>query len=268
MNIKKISIIFVSVLMISGVFGASVSAAVWPSLPITTVQLTAVDGSTSYFVITLSSVPGGFDVANGNYAGWCIDRSTTMTRSVLHDVILYSSISPPSEVASFDWDAINYILNHKQGSMLDVQNAIWYFTGDRTYGELSLNAKAMVDDALVAIFDSAAGAVLAIICLPQEDPDAQNCIIELRRGGCGLSPGFWKHNLKVYLGFTNGRYSVPHPGQPRISNSILESYLADIGVSAEQAYADLTTRGPGSSSIRLDMANMFNAAAGYTPYSD
>jgi hypothetical protein len=268
MNIKKIVIMFVSVLMISGVFGSTVSAAAWPSLPSTMVQLTAVDGSSSYFVITLSGGPAGFDVSNGAYPGWCIDRSTTMVRSVPHDVMLYSSLSPPSEVDSFDWDAINYILNHKQGSMMDVQNAIWYFTGDASYGSLSSAAKAMVDAANASPFDSSEGAVLAVICLPIRDPDAQNSIIEIRRKGCGLSPGFWKHNIKVYLGMTNGRYSVPHPGEPRITDEILLSYFRAIGVRPRAAYAALTARGPGSDSVRLDMANLFNAVAGYTPYSD
>ena len=268
MKIKKIAIMFVSVLMISGIFAATVSAAVWPNLPTTTVQLTAVDGTNSYFVITLSGVPAGFDVSNGNYPGWCIDRSTTMIRSVPHDVILYSSLSAPSAVSGFDWDAINYILNNKQGTMEDVQDAIWYFTGDIEYGDLSSAAQAIVDDAMTAgEFDPTEGMILAVICLPQEDPEAQNTIIEIVKDACGLSPGFWKHNIRVLLGYP-GRYSFPHPGEPRITDSILNDYLGVIGVTAQEAYDALTAGGPGSSSIRLNIANMFNAAAGYTPYSD
>jgi hypothetical protein len=84
----------------------------------------------------------------------------------------------------------------------------------------------------------------------------------------GLSPGFWKHNIAVYLGYNPGRYSVPHEDEPRINGSTLEGYLASIGVTPEEAYEALTAKGKGSATIRLDMANAFNAAAGYTPYSD
>ncbi|WGM90409.1 MAG: hypothetical protein NUK63_04615 [Candidatus Bathyarchaeum tardum] len=84
----------------------------------------------------------------------------------------------------------------------------------------------------------------------------------------GLSPGFWKHNIAVYLGENPGRYSVPHEGEPRITDEILEAYFDMIPVTAEDAYAALTAKGKGSGQIRLDMANLFNAAAGYAPYSD
>ncbi|MDG6223001.1 MAG: DUF3344 domain-containing protein [Candidatus Bathyarchaeota archaeon] len=84
----------------------------------------------------------------------------------------------------------------------------------------------------------------------------------------GLSPGFWKHNIAVYLGENPGRYSVPHEGEPRITDEILEAYFDMIPVTAEDAYAALTAKGKGSGQIRLDMGNLFNAAAGYAPYSD
>ncbi len=85
--------------------------------------------------------------------------------------------------------------------------------------------------------------------------------------GCkldGLSPGFWKHHVRVYLGYP-GRYSVPH-NDPRITDGILDGYLATIGVSAQVAYDALSARGPGMAAIRLEMANNFNAAAGYGEY--
>ena len=84
----------------------------------------------------------------------------------------------------------------------------------------------------------------------------------------GLSPGFWKHNIAVYLGENPGRYSVPHDGEPRITDAILEGYFYTIGVTDVDAYAALTANGKGNNIIRLGMANLFNAAAGYTPYSD
>ncbi len=84
----------------------------------------------------------------------------------------------------------------------------------------------------------------------------------------GLSPGFWKHNIAVYFGENPAKYNVPHEGEPRITEEPLDGYLDAIGVTAENAYAALTAKGKGSAETRLDMANAFNAVAGYTPYSD
>lgn len=88
----------------------------------------------------------------------------------------------------------------------------------------------------------------------------------------GLSPGFWKHNIRVALEYP-GEYSVPHEGEPRMDyDKIL--YLAQIATgetekaALEAALEALTARGPGGDVIRLGMANAFNEAAGYTPYYD
>ncbi len=88
----------------------------------------------------------------------------------------------------------------------------------------------------------------------------------------GLSPGFWKHNIRVALGYP-GSYSVPHEGEPRIDYekivSLAETATKLEGNAALQAALDaLTAKGPGSDIVRLDMANAFNDAAGYAPYSD
>lgn len=107
---------------------STASAAQWPNLPTSNVQLKVVDGTNSYFIATLSDVQAGYSVHNGVYQAWCIDRTENMERNVNHGVTLYSSITPPSSLSSIQWGAINYILNHKQGTMLDVQNAIWHFT--------------------------------------------------------------------------------------------------------------------------------------------
>lgn len=88
----------------------------------------------------------------------------------------------------------------------------------------------------------------------------------------GLSPGFWKHNVRVALEYL-GEYSVPHEGESRLSYgrivALAEMATGETGSDAlEQALNDLTARGPGSESVRLDMANAFNYAAGYAPYSE
>jgi hypothetical protein len=89
---------------------------------------------------------------------------------------------------------------------------------------------------------------------------------------CGLSPGFWKHNVRVALGYP-GRYSVPHEGELRMDYGkivgLAETATGETGTAAlEAALAALTARGRGSEAVRLAMANAFNDAAGYTPYSD
>jgi hypothetical protein len=89
----------------------------------------------------------------------------------------------------------------------------------------------------------------------------------------GLSPGFWKHNVRVALGYP-GRYSVPHEGEPRMDyDSTVALAKAATGetdptLALEAALDAFNARGRGSDVIRLDMANAFNEAAGYAPYSD
>jgi hypothetical protein len=190
MKTKYIAIIILASLMLSSTMLAIVNAAPWPKLPSTTVQLTVEDGIMSYFMSTLSGVPAHFDVYNGLYLGWCVDRSVVMVRRVAHDVMLYSSISPPV-LTGIDWVAVNYILNHKQGDMMDIQNAIWHFTDNYTpSGGFSADAQAMIDGADAnPTYDPTTGAVLAIICLPMDHPDAQNSIIEISPRGTGKVTG-------------------------------------------------------------------------------
>lgn len=83
----------------------------------------------------------------------------------------------------------------------------------------------------------------------------------------GLSPGFWKHNIRVALEYP-GRYSVPHDGEPRIDYDIISGYASAIGVTLEEALEALTAKGSGSEAIRLEMCNAFNEIAGYETYSD
>lgn len=90
----------------------------------------------------------------------------------------------------------------------------------------------------------------------------------------GFTPGFWKHNIEVYLGDTNGAYSA-FSGGPRdgdkLTDAMMESFLnaikAQPGMSSltfEQALAYLNL--PGWSTDRTNTANWFNWAAGYGPY--
>jgi hypothetical protein len=157
------------------------------NLPPTPVRIEVSNGTESYFDTKLTDVPLGYDVTNGTYLGWCVDVRTEMARSpATHTVILYSSSNPPGELASEKWDVVNYVLNHKQGTARDIQQAIWYFIHmDGSYSPTSAVAWAIVNDTLEngSGFVPGEGQMIAVICYPTilfpSQPDVQISIIEV-----------------------------------------------------------------------------------------
>jgi len=83
----------------------------------------------------------------------------------------------------------------------------------------------------------------------------------------GYTPGFWKHNIGVALGYNPGAYSAFRDGT-KLTAAMLAGYATTVGVTLEAAYAALSAKGPGMNTVRADMANAFNAAAGYGPFVD
>jgi hypothetical protein len=86
----------------------------------------------------------------------------------------------------------------------------------------------------------------------------------------GLSPGYWKHNVKVYNGGP-GHYS----GDPKESDTSMEGYAAIILGTSDHAqivaYLDWVNdmfQDSAHNDMWLELANLFNAAAGRLPYSD
>ena len=158
------------------------------SLPSMPIRIEVSNGTESYFLTRLSYVPSGCDVVNRTYLGWCVDVRTEMARSpATHEVRLYSSGSPPAELANERWDMVNYILNHKQGTSQDIQQAIWYFI--HIGGNYSLTrtvASAIVNDTLLHGngFAPTEGKTAAVICYPTvlfpAQSDVQVSIIEVR----------------------------------------------------------------------------------------
>ena len=56
-------------------------------LPSSQVTINAEYGTNSWFDFTLSDIPSDYyDVKNGTYFGWCVDKDLEMTRSVNHPV--------------------------------------------------------------------------------------------------------------------------------------------------------------------------------------
>lgn len=184
------------------------------NLPPSQVNMVATDGASSYFDITLSSVPMGYDVTNGVYLGWCIDRSVTMPRGSTFAVMLYSSCDPPSDPAldGYEWDKVNYILNNKPSAATidEIQQAIWnYVNLEGPYTAELAGALAIVADAEANGdgFVPGPGEVVAVILMP-EDPEvgepAQATIMELMiPGDEGLTPGFWKNHVDLWIGFSS-----------------------------------------------------------------
>ena len=161
---------FAVVIALSSILANRVAAADGGlNLPSALVSVVVTNGTESYFNTALSNVPSGYDVMNETYPSWCIDRTTNMTRNVIFEVALYSSLSPPGNLSSVRWDMVNYILNHKQGNADDVQRAMWYFVNMvGNYTDLTPVAQAIVNDTLAngTGFTPTLGQKVAVICFP------------------------------------------------------------------------------------------------------
>ena len=194
MSIKKPIIIIVGLLLLSTTIVAALNL---PSDPVT---LNAVNGTTTYFDITLSGVPAGeFDVTNGVYPGWCADFGIAMPRNTNLVVTLYDSYgSLPARAQDADWDKVNWILNHKDGyAMMDIQQAFWNLLNEKDISGFP-NAQTLVASAVaVGEFTYEPGDIVAIVAVPVR-ADVQCAFIELvipeEQGGCTYTPGYWKNH--------------------------------------------------------------------------
>lgn len=189
------------------------------NLPADPVTYYAEGADDSFFLVELSGVPGGYDVSNTSYPGYCIAYYDATPPVGTHPAVLYDSTgSVPSDYAE-SWSYINYILNHKQGTGDDVQAAIWYFTDGVDFG-LTPAAEAMIDDALAfgSAFLPGAGQITAVIISALDDPTMQPIIIEVPTpnpppaecddfvtgGGWILTSSGAKANFGVHGGIRNG----------------------------------------------------------------
>lgn len=90
----------------------------------------------------------------------------------------------------------------------------------------------------------------------------------------GLTPGFWKHNLQVYLDHTNGKYSAAY--ETKVTPTIMTNLLTSIkGALSSQLTLDALAHQllenlqlPGWESDRTNTANWFNYFMGFGPYED
>ncbi|HYE76737.1 MAG TPA: hypothetical protein VEI97_02015 [bacterium] len=119
-------------------------------LPRNDIQFTGhYPGPNSYWRTTLYNVGSGYSVQSGiPYTGWCVDLFHYLVPGQLKTGHLYSSVGAilPAHLQDDDWDMVNYILNHKQGTPMDVQYAIWFFIGGGAYPS-DPEARAMIQEA-------------------------------------------------------------------------------------------------------------------------
>jgi hypothetical protein len=155
-------------------------------LPTDPVIIEVENSTQAYFETHLSNVPSGYTVTNSTYLGWCVDQSELMVRYSPHTVQLKSSLTPTGDLANENWTMVNYVLNHKRGDPMDVQEAVWYFINmDGGYTPPSSTAQAMVNDAIAngTGFVPSENQKVAVICYPlalvPSETSVQMSIIEV-----------------------------------------------------------------------------------------
>ena len=95
-------------------------------------------------------------------------------------------------------------------------------------------------------------------------------------GRCpGFTPGFWKHNIKVRLGLTDGAYNAFEGGPldgVKLTDAMMDGYLAAINAELGASYTFAELLGyleeKGWSEDRTNTANWFNYVAGYGAFVD
>jgi len=89
------------------------------------------DIPTSFAHVTFAGIPRGYSVSNTIYAAWCLEFDKPIHEGQTYYAKLYDSQANtlPSHLSDLPWDKLDYILNHKEGVWLDVQNAIWATLG-------------------------------------------------------------------------------------------------------------------------------------------
>jgi len=247
----------------------------WPKLPSGFITIQVADGITNYFITTLSGVPEGYDVSNGIYPGWCVDKRYNIPRNTDVQVQLYSSLKSPVDLQSQRWDMINYILNNKQGLKMDIQNAIWYFVkmdgvGWWTGATPSTMAQAIVNDAIENGdgFIPGSGDAIALICVPETETQITIIEIVVPRTE-GLTPGFWKNHIDQWVGYSpdDTFFDVFAVGitidagkkSENTNPTLLEALSAKGGVNEEDDVYDAL--------VRHAVASLLNAAHPEVEYS-
>ncbi len=113
---------------------------------------TKANGPSSKWLFTLKGVPDGYDVWDGKWNGWCVEKVVYMKSGVCYKSTLVSSQDTknlPDRAKNVNWQLVNYVLNnkHPKASINDMQYAIWYLLGYITKMPTDKETKAMILDA-------------------------------------------------------------------------------------------------------------------------
>ncbi len=278
---KKFAVTIAAVMAASMILLTPANAVAFPNLPPEQVSFVLTLGPTKWpGTVVFSGISGQaggpFDVSDGTpYTAWCDQFDKVIVPGDTYMATLASSLGMATP-----WDKINFLLNHNTGEDLDEQVAIWLLFGftpaeiaARYPGQPSADANSMYNmtSTVGAGFVPGPGQLVAVEVVTVGE-DAQDLIIQLTIPSLppGFTPGFWKHNIGVALGINPGKYSAFSGGPldgTKLTLALLQGYAADVGVTLQEAYAVLSTGGGGAiAQARIDMANAFNAAAGYGPF--
>lgn len=214
-------------------------AASEPTVRLPTTQLVTMSaqyGDQSWFDMTLSFIPPGYDVTNGLYLGWCVEKDTNMTRDVDHAVRLYSSDDPhmPKLFQSDNWDKVNYVLNNKNGSRESIQRVIWHYICDDPYPTNDADAQAMIDaaNAYVGVFVPSFNQTIAILA-------------EVNDGNHQVQRTFFEYTLRLpvplgdlvwYDSYANGIQDAGEPGIPEITVHLLNASNATVATTTTDTH--------------------------------
>lgn len=158
------------------------------------------------FVITLSGIPSGFDLADGLYPGWCAEDNGKEPVDGARDLFdSTDTANLPASYATVNWSKVNYLLNNKLGTPAQVQLALWYLIGKNSSAPFTPTGvvKTMVDNANAygGTFVPTTGQIMAVLIFGDGygssfgNPDKyQDTLIEVKvpPRGCTLTPGYWK----------------------------------------------------------------------------
>jgi hypothetical protein len=159
------------------------------NLPETEIGYRVELGNASYLDSTVSGVPpfAGLHLENATYLGWCVDIGHFIFPGVDYTSRVYSTLDElPAHLSNPNWNFANYVLNHKQGTPADVQEALWCLVAGGIE-PVSPEGQAMVLEAqaLGGKFVPREGHIAAV--LVDSGPDVQLTILEVRveEAGCG-----------------------------------------------------------------------------------
>jgi hypothetical protein len=165
------------------------------------------------FTIRLSDISNDsqYDVRNGDYDGWCSEHNGTWPAvdgyRFLYDSTDSAKIAPLYTLPfGVNWNMVNYLLNNKIGTDMDVQTALWFLLGTQKSSDvLAGNALTMYNNAKTngGSFPLTPGQVVAVLIYidgfkglsQNQSVRNQDTLIEVTvppLRGCTLTPGYWK----------------------------------------------------------------------------